>query len=117
MLGNNSGTFHSPNFPDVFPAPFCINYKVQVAQDRVIQLTWKKLDINSDTQSSPCMNEVQLYDQSIGPENEIFKACSSYKLPPQFTSSGNVVYVKFVTSQQPPFAKGFEASYISSKYQ
>ncbi|EDV19947.1 uncharacterized protein TRIADDRAFT_61597 [Trichoplax adhaerens] len=116
-LSTDSGYIASPNYPNPYPINSNCLYKIQLPPRKVIAIGWLGFDIPFG-QPSNCQDYVEVYDKEPTESSKVYRYCDPGYYPPQFTSSSNVAYIKFVSSStKNKNHKGFIAYYRSGTRQ
>ena len=112
-LSTDSGFIASPNYPGPFPSGSNCSYKIQLPANKVLALGWLSFNLRPSLPNR-CQDYIEVYDKHLSESNKVFRYCQSGYNPPQFTSSGNVAYLRFVSSSLKNYRyTGFIAYYQS----
>ncbi|XP_065086137.1 protein tolkin-like [Ochlerotatus camptorhynchus] len=90
----NGGRLESPNYPaDYLPNKECV-WKITVPKDYQVAIKFQSFEV--ENHDSCAYDYVEIRDGDSPESREIGIFCG-YKLPPDMRSSGNTMYVKFVS--------------------
>ncbi|XP_020802550.1 LOW QUALITY PROTEIN: cubilin homolog [Drosophila serrata] len=109
-LRGESGSFHSPNYPGMYPNNMECYWLINVERDHVIKLTITDMDLEESVNCtkdaltvSNHVSEVQVHERHCGSNKKLI-----------LTSSGNKMHVRFI-SDGSHNGQGFQAKYIIMK--
>ncbi|XP_017064010.1 cubilin homolog [Drosophila eugracilis] len=109
-LRGESGSFHSPNYPKMYPNDVECYWLITVQQDSVIELTINDMDL----QESPNCTKDALSVSNHKDHVEIHERHCGSTQKLVFTSSGHRMHVRF-SSDASSNGQGFEATYRTVK--